>query len=47
MQPGATTRKSAQQVERQNSEVSYYADDEDTNRKKYSRRGEIIELKRH
>ncbi|KAK1423796.1 hypothetical protein QVD17_19105 [Tagetes erecta] len=37
--PGATTRKSAQQVERQNSEVSYYADDEDTNRKKYSRRG--------
>ncbi|KAK1439967.1 hypothetical protein QVD17_05792 [Tagetes erecta] len=37
--PGATTRKSAQQVERQNSEVSYFADDEDTNRKKYSRRG--------
>lgn len=40
MQPGATTRKSAQQVERQNSEVSYYADDEDANRKKYTRRGE-------
>ncbi|KAI3695607.1 hypothetical protein L1987_78605 [Smallanthus sonchifolius] len=37
--PGATTRKSAQQVERQSSEVSYYADDEDANRKKYSRRG--------
>ncbi|XP_071698447.1 uncharacterized protein [Rutidosis leptorrhynchoides] len=37
--PGATTRKSAQLVERQNSEVSYYADDEDANRKKYSRRG--------
>ncbi|XP_024967092.1 zinc finger protein-like 1 homolog [Cynara cardunculus var. scolymus] len=37
--PGATTRKSAQQVERQNSEVSYYADDEDANRKKYTRRG--------
>ncbi|KAG8368481.1 hypothetical protein BUALT_Bualt15G0049900 [Buddleja alternifolia] len=37
--PGATTRKSALQVERQNSEVSYYADDEDANRKKYSRRG--------
>ncbi|KAL0412625.1 UNVERIFIED_CONTAM: hypothetical protein Sradi_1464200 [Sesamum radiatum] len=37
--PGATTRKSAVQVERQNSEASYYADDEDGNRKKYSRRG--------
>ncbi|KAG8364197.1 hypothetical protein BUALT_Bualt19G0103300 [Buddleja alternifolia] len=36
--PGATTRKSAMQVERQNSEI-YYAEDEDTNRKKYSRRG--------
>ncbi|KAL0365300.1 UNVERIFIED_CONTAM: hypothetical protein Sangu_0627600 [Sesamum angustifolium] len=36
--PGATTRKSAQQAERQNSEMSYYADDEDANRK-YSRRG--------
>ncbi|KAJ0933542.1 putative transcription factor C2H2 family [Helianthus annuus] len=35
----ATTRKSAPQVERQNSEVSYFADDEDANRKKYSRRG--------
>ncbi|XP_076936420.1 uncharacterized protein LOC143603524 [Bidens hawaiensis] len=39
--PGATTRKGAQQVERQNSEVSYYADDEDANRQKYSRRGGI------
>ncbi|KAM1233550.1 hypothetical protein ACFX2J_003237 [Malus domestica] len=37
--PGATTRKGALQVERQNSEISYYADDEDGNRKKYSRRG--------
>ncbi|XP_076935268.1 uncharacterized protein LOC143601863 isoform X2 [Bidens hawaiensis] len=37
--PGAMTRKSAQQAERQSSEVSYYADDEDANRKKYSRRG--------
>ncbi|KAH6823641.1 RING/U-box superfamily protein [Perilla frutescens var. hirtella] len=37
--PGATTRKSAMQVDRQNSEVPYYADDEDANRKKYSRRG--------
>lgn len=37
--PGATTRKTAQQVERQNSEISYYADDEDANRKKYTRRG--------
>lgn len=37
--PSATTRKAAQSVERQNSEMSYYADDEDGNRKKYSRRG--------
>ncbi|KAL6517493.1 hypothetical protein OROMI_033194 [Orobanche minor] len=37
--PGATTRKNALQAERQNSEFSYYADDEDANRKKYSRRG--------
>ncbi|XP_071726237.1 uncharacterized protein [Rutidosis leptorrhynchoides] len=38
--PGATTRKSAQQVEKPNSEVSYYEDDdEDGNHKKYSRRG--------
>ncbi|KAG6414970.1 hypothetical protein SASPL_122368 [Salvia splendens] len=37
--PGATTRKGAMQVERPNSEVPYYADDEDANRKKYSRRG--------
>lgn len=52
MQPGATTRKSAIQVERQNSEISYYADDEDANRKKYTRRGElnlyfVIELPFH
>ncbi|EPS60524.1 hypothetical protein M569_14279 [Genlisea aurea] len=37
--PGVTTRKSAIQTERQNSEISYYADDEDGNAKKYSRRG--------
>ncbi|XP_048232044.1 zinc finger protein-like 1 homolog [Ricinus communis] len=37
--PGATTRKGGIHVDRQNSEVSYYADDEDGNRKKYSRRG--------
>ncbi|KAL2477336.1 RING/U-box superfamily protein [Forsythia ovata] len=37
--PGATTRKSAVQFERQSSEVSYYADDEDANQKKYTRRG--------
>ena len=39
LQPGATTRKGAFHVERQNSEISYYADDEDGNRKKYSKRG--------
>ncbi|KAG9148188.1 hypothetical protein Leryth_014125 [Lithospermum erythrorhizon] len=37
--PGATTRKTANQVERLNSEISYYADDEDVNQKKYTRRG--------
>ncbi|KAJ6409481.1 hypothetical protein OIU84_009056 [Salix udensis] len=37
--PVATTRKVGAQVERQNSELSYFADDEDGNRKKYSRRG--------
>ncbi|KOM36216.1 hypothetical protein LR48_Vigan02g236600 [Vigna angularis] len=37
--PGATTRKGSVHVERQNSEISYYADDEDGNRKKYSKRG--------
>ncbi|GMH03102.1 hypothetical protein Nepgr_004941 [Nepenthes gracilis] len=36
---GATTRKAGFHVERQNSEISYYADDEDGNRKKYNRRG--------
>ncbi|KAK9707072.1 hypothetical protein RND81_07G170700 [Saponaria officinalis] len=37
---GATTRKGNVHVERQNSEISYFADDdEDGNRKKYSRRG--------
>lgn len=39
MQAGATTRKAGVHVERQNSEISYFADDEDGNRKKYSRRG--------
>lgn len=37
--PSATTRKGANYVERQNSEMSYYADDEDANRKKYTKRG--------
>ncbi|KAL5706830.1 hypothetical protein ACHQM5_024948 [Ranunculus cassubicifolius] len=37
--PGATTRKNNYVVERQNSEISYYADDEDGNQKKYNRRG--------
>lgn len=37
--PGATTRKGVFNVDRQNSETSYYADDEDGNLKKYSRRG--------
>ncbi|KAF8404895.1 hypothetical protein HHK36_009790 [Tetracentron sinense] len=38
-QAGATTRKSAYHVERQNSEISYHKDDEDGNRNKYTRRG--------
>ncbi|XP_061354561.1 uncharacterized protein LOC133299140 [Gastrolobium bilobum] len=37
--PVATTRKGSLHVDRQNSEVSYYADGEDGNRKKYTRRG--------
>ncbi|XP_028767715.1 zinc finger protein-like 1 homolog [Neltuma alba] len=37
--PGATTRKSSLHAERQNSEISYYADDEDGDHKKYTRRG--------
>ncbi|KAK3153533.1 hypothetical protein QOZ80_2BG0176510 [Eleusine coracana subsp. coracana] len=37
--PGAMTRKGATSVDRQNSEISYYADDEDGNRKKYTKRG--------
>jgi hypothetical protein len=37
--PGAMTRKGATIVDRQNSEISYYADDEDGNRKKYTKRG--------
>ena len=41
MQPGATTRKGAYYVERQNSEISYYADDEDGTHKKYTRRGKF------
>ncbi|KAK9697137.1 hypothetical protein RND81_08G017300 [Saponaria officinalis] len=36
---GATTRKSNIHVERQNSDISYFADDEDGNKKKYTRRG--------
>ncbi|XP_039068620.1 zinc finger protein-like 1 homolog isoform X2 [Hibiscus syriacus] len=39
--PVATTRKSTSHVDRQNSEISYYTDDEDGNRKKYSRRGPL------
>ncbi|CAN1288876.1 Zinc finger protein-like 1 homolog [Linum perenne] len=39
--PGATTRKGGIQIDRQNSDMSYYEDDEDGNRKKYSRRGPI------
>ncbi|XP_044489024.1 zinc finger protein-like 1 homolog [Mangifera indica] len=39
--PGATTRKGGAYVERQNSEILYFADDEDGNRKKYSRRGPL------
>lgn len=37
--PGATTRKGSLHADRQNSEISYYADDEDANRKKYTKRG--------
>jgi len=33
------TRKGATSIDRQNSEISYYADDEDGNRKKYTKRG--------
>lgn len=39
MQPGATTRKGAYYADKQNSETSYYADDEDGSQKKYTRRG--------
>ncbi|OWM64790.1 hypothetical protein CDL15_Pgr028507 [Punica granatum] len=39
--PGATTRKGPLQVDRQYSDISYYADDEDANRKKYNRRGPV------
>ncbi|XP_072974397.1 uncharacterized protein [Typha angustifolia] len=39
--PGATTRKGIYSVERQNSETSYYADDEDGNTKKYTKRGSL------
>lgn len=42
MQAGATTRKGTIHVDRQNSEISYFADDEDGNRKKYTRRGEEV-----
>lgn len=37
--PVATTRKGAFPVDRQNSDLLYYADDEDGNRKKYTKRG--------
>ncbi|OWM79168.1 hypothetical protein CDL15_Pgr003339 [Punica granatum] len=36
---GATTRKGAFPVDQQSSDVPHYSDDEDGNRKKYSRRG--------
>ncbi|KAK4788107.1 hypothetical protein SAY86_019426 [Trapa natans] len=39
--PRATTRKGPLQVDRQYSDISYYADDEDGNRKKYNRRGPV------
>ncbi|GKV19830.1 hypothetical protein SLEP1_g30042 [Rubroshorea leprosula] len=39
--PVPTTRKSTAYVERQNSKILYHADDEDGNRKKYSRRGPL------
>ncbi|KVI01919.1 hypothetical protein Ccrd_019802 [Cynara cardunculus var. scolymus] len=39
LRSGATTRKGTPQGERQTSELSYYADDEDANRRKYTRRG--------
>ncbi|KAF3328921.1 Zinc finger protein-like 1 [Carex littledalei] len=37
--PSAMARKVPNQVERQTSEISYYADDEDVNSKKYVKRG--------
>lgn len=37
--PGATTRKAPHHADRQNSEMLYFADDEDGTHKKYSRRG--------
>ncbi|KAF4382322.1 hypothetical protein CsatB_005332 [Cannabis sativa] len=39
--PGATTRKGGLAYDRQNSEISYYADDEDGKHRKYSRRGSL------
>lgn len=45
IQPGATTRKGSHYVDRQNSEILYYADDEDGDHKKYSRRGNIFFMK--
>ncbi|XP_020100606.1 zinc finger protein-like 1 homolog isoform X1 [Ananas comosus] len=41
MGPGATTRKGAYYADKQNSETSYYADDEDGSQKKYTRRGSL------
>ncbi|WOL16953.1 zinc finger protein-like [Canna indica] len=38
---GATTRKPAYHVDRQSSDMFYYADDEDGTKKKYTRRGPI------
>ncbi|CAD6204855.1 unnamed protein product [Miscanthus lutarioriparius] len=43
--PGAMTRKGATTVDRQNSEISYYADDEDGNRKKYTKRVSVGGIK--
>lgn len=46
IQPGATTRKGSLHADRQNSGVPYYADDdEDANRKKYTRRGNVFFIK--
>lgn len=41
VQAGATTRKAAFHVDQKTSGMSNYSDDEDGNRKKYSRRGKL------